>query len=248
MRQQDFAAALLDPALPVPPGLCDPQGRPAGKRFAVYRNNLAASLTEALEIGFPVLRKLMGEGPFRTLALLYARRHPPRGRQLAHYGQQMPDFLAGIAQLAGYPYLPDIARLELALRRSYHAADHAPLDASALAPEELMELSPRLAPSAEILSSAHPIHGLWQRNTTPDAPRPRPGPEAVLVARAGFDPAVHLLSPGALAFARALDGKTTIALALERAVEAAPGLDLSALLTLFLTSGALTRPHQGATP
>ena len=246
MRQQDFAAALLDPARPVPPGLCDPQGRPAGKRFAVYRNNLAASLTEALEIGFPVLRRLLGEGPFRTLALLYARRHPPRGRQLAHYGARMSAFLADIPQLAAYPYLPDIARLELALRRSYHAADHDPLDASALAPDALMELSPRLAPSAEILASAHPIHGLWHRNTDPAAPKPQPRPETVLIARAGFDPVPHLLPPGGLAFARALDGKATLALALERAVEAAPGLDLSALLTLFLTCGALTLPPQGA--
>ena len=45
MQQSDFTAAILDPDAPVPPGLLDPEGRPAGKRFNVYRNNLAASLS-----------------------------------------------------------------------------------------------------------------------------------------------------------------------------------------------------------
>ena len=33
MRQAEFRDALLDPDLPVPAGLTDPQGHPAGRRF-----------------------------------------------------------------------------------------------------------------------------------------------------------------------------------------------------------------------
>ena len=50
--QSAFAAALMDPTQPAPEGLRDPFGGPAGKRFDVYRNNVAVSLTEALETGF----------------------------------------------------------------------------------------------------------------------------------------------------------------------------------------------------
>ena len=37
MTQSAFAHALLDPEAAVPVGIVDPQGRPAPKRFSVYR-------------------------------------------------------------------------------------------------------------------------------------------------------------------------------------------------------------------
>jgi len=247
MQQSDFTAAILDPAAPVPPGMVDPEGRPAGKRFNVYRNNLAASLSEALGTGFPVLRKLLGADSFRTLALIFTRAHPPTSRALSQYGAAMPEFLEGFQPLATYPYLADIARLELAIRRSYHAADAEPLNAAGLDPETLMELTPVLTPATQLIASPYPIHSIWRRNTDADAPKPQSGAEAVMVTRPEFDPIPHLLPPGGLAFARSLDGRTTIALALERTIETTPGLDLAPLLTLFLTSGALILP-KGPTP
>lgn len=242
MQQSDFTAAILDPNAPVPAGMVDPEGRPAGKRFNVYRNNLAASLSEALETGFPVLAKLLGSDSFKTLSLIFSRTHPPTSRALSQYGAAMPGFLEGFQPLAAYPYLADIARLELAIRRSYHAADADPLNAAGMDPDSLMELTPVLAPATQIIASPFPIHGIWRRNTQTGAPKPQPTAETVMITRPEFDPIPHLLPPGGLAFAQALDGRATVALALERAVDAVPGLDLAPLLTLFLTSGALTLP------
>jgi hypothetical protein len=67
MRQSDFVTALLDPTAELPAGMIEPKGRPAAKRLDVYRNNVAASLSEALEIGFPVLVKLLGRKPSNRL-------------------------------------------------------------------------------------------------------------------------------------------------------------------------------------
>lgn len=240
MQQSDFIAAILDPAAPVPPGMVDPEGRPAGKRFNVYRNNLAASLTEALETGFPVLARLLGEQSFKALALIFSRAHPPTSRALSQYGDAMPGFLERFQPLEAHPYLADIARLELAIRRSYHAADTELLNAAGMDPETLMELTPVLSPATQIIASPYPIHGIWRRNTQADAPKPQPVAETVMVTRPEFDPIPHLLPAGGAVFAQALDGRTTIALALERTIEAAPGIDLAPLLTLVLTSGALT--------
>ena len=55
-----FARALLDPGQDRPAGLTGPGGAPAGRRFDVYRNNVAVSLTEALGQGFPVVKRLVG--------------------------------------------------------------------------------------------------------------------------------------------------------------------------------------------
>lgn len=240
--QTEFTRALLDPERPVPDGLTDPDGAPAGKRFAVYRNNVAASLTAALETAFPVLRKLLGDAFFKAMAGIYLRAHPPRTRLLMFYGEEMPAFLAGFEPVAHLPYLPDIARLELALRQSYHAADAVPVSPDALgamAPDVLMRTRLGLAPSLRLLSSAHPIHGIWRANTEPGAAKPQAGAEDVLILRRDLDPAVHRLAPGAAAFVAALIAGEPFGSAYDAALGTAPDFDLSATLGLLLDGGAI---------
>jgi putative DNA-binding protein len=240
MRQSEFVAALLDPTADLPAGMIDPKGRPAAKRFDVYRNNVAASLSEALEIGFPVLAKLLGAQAFKQLALIYLRAHPPKSRAISQYGTELPAFLESFKPLEKLPYLADTARLELAMRASYHAADADPLNAEGLHPEALMALTPRLAPATILIASRHPILSIWRFNTEPDAAKPQPRPETIMITRPGFDPAPHLLPPGGLVLARTLDGTTSLGTALEATLAAAPQADIAGLLTLILSTAALT--------
>ena len=68
VSQAKFTQALLNPEAAIPAGLIDPQGRPAGKRFNVYRNNVIVSLMDAMETAFPVIQKLIGAENFRNLS------------------------------------------------------------------------------------------------------------------------------------------------------------------------------------
>jgi hypothetical protein len=239
VTQDVFAAALLDPARSVPEGLLAPDGTPAGRRFSVYRNNVAVSLTEALLTAFPVLAKLLGEANFRGLAGLYLRAHPPSSPVLMLYGDRMPAFLAHMPQLAHLPYLPDVARLEQALREAYHAADAVPLTAEALAalpPERLLMARVQLHPAVRVVASDWPVLGIWRRNSLPDAPKPEIRPETVLVTRPGFDPELTLLPAGAEAFLAALAQGDTLGAAIETA---GPAFDVATTLPLLIGAGAL---------
>lgn len=235
-----FRAALLDPTLATPAGVINPDGQPATKRFAVYRNNVAVGLSDALELSFPVLRQVLGPEFFRAMAGVFWRAHPPQSPLMMFYGTDMPAFLAGFPPVAHLPYLPDVARLELAVRTAYHAADAAPVDPTTLArlsPDATMAARLKFAPAVQLVTSDWPIHAIWQANTTPDAPRSSDGATCVLLTRPGFDPVLHPLATGAaIAVRRLIDGQTLGAALAQDTTD----LDITALLTLLLTQGAIS--------
>lgn len=241
--QKSFAAALLDPAHPVPDTLRDGQTRPAGRRFNVYRNNVAASLTEAMHVAFPVITKLLGPRNMDGLAGIYLRAHPPASPLMMFYGDAFPAFLEGMEQLRHLGYLPDMARLELALRHAYHAGDASPIAPEALGampPETLAETRLGLAPAVSLLRSDWPIFDIWRFNTVDGAPKPRHMAQDVLITRPEFDPVPQLLPPGGAAWVTALLQGRTLGAAQEAAQAAGPDFDLGAALTLLLQGNAIT--------
>ena len=239
--QDAFTEALLDPARPPPPGLVRPDGRPAGRRFDIYRNNVVVALIEALGEAFPVVRAVVGEAFFDAMAGVYVRAHPPASPRMMFYGEGFAPFLEGFPPAAGLPYLPDVARLEYARRLAYHAAD----DTSrrhrsvlgGLHAAALMEARLSLQAACHVLRSAHPVHAIWRFNATEDkitgAARCRgragvaAGREAVLV---------QLLPPGGAAFLLALQAGEPLGHAAERAAADAPTFDLGANLASIFSA------------
>lgn len=247
LGQDRLRLALLDNTRPVPPGLSDGQGRPAGRRFAVYRNNIAVALTEALELSFPVIRQLIGSQNFKAMAGVFLRRHPPDTPIMARYGARLPGFLEGFEPLRHLPYLPDVARLEQALRVSYHAADAPPVVATALsdlAPDALSTARLDLAPAVQVLRSPWPVHAIWRFNAE-DGPRPAPGAQDVLITRPGFDPVMTVLAPGAADFVTALRQGRDFGAAQDAAMDAAPEFDMARILTALLDGQAIIGITEG---
>ncbi len=150
----------------------------------------------------------------------------------------MPEFLRSFAPAAHLGYLPDVARLELALGRAYHAADAPPLAAEKLAAipaDRLLAVRFQLAPAVALIRSAWPIHAIWQANQVKDAPKPVMRAEDVLVARPEFDPQPVLLPEGSGEVMQRLMQGASLS-------EATDGneADLSALFQLLLGCGAIT--------
>lgn len=238
MMQSAFTAALLDPSAAIPAGVVDPHGHAAPKRFSVYRNNVASGLTRAMEASFPVIRKLVGDQFFAAMAVEFALAHPPKSQVLMQYGDDFASFLEIFPPVAHLGYLPDVARLEQAVRASYHAADATPMPADALAalPEaELLASRLILAPSVRLIQSAWPICAIWRANME-NGPPPTAIGEDVIVLRPEFDPRPHVLPPGGAGFLRHIMADASFGEALGHAD---PSLDLTAVLALLLSGQAI---------
>jgi len=156
------------------------------------------------------------------------------------YGEEMPIFLTRFDPVKHLAYLPDMARLELAMRHSYHAADATPIDAQALAtvaPDALMALRFKFAPAMQMIGSDHPIHAIYLANTQANAPKPVMQAETALITRANFDPQLHLISKADTTCLQSLIDGHPLGVAMTNAGET---LDLGALLGLLLQNGAIT--------
>jgi hypothetical protein len=222
--QDEFAEALLSAVAPVPSSLKGASIRRADRRFAIYRNNVAVSLIEALGARFPAVKRLVGDEFFHAMAHGFVLREPPVSPLLVHYGETFAAFIEEFDAAAPLPYLADVARLEYARGRAYHAADVEPLPRAAFAALPAGHIGScrvGLHPSVGIVASRFPVLSIWEVNQD-KAVRSVPhwGAEAALVARPFLDVETRRLGPGTDVFLHALQAGSTIAGAAERATAA----------------------------
>lgn len=245
INQATFSAALLDPTAAVPAALRQPNGELADKRFDVYRNNVMTSLIDAMEIGFPVIRTLLGEDYFRALAAEFVRNNPPNSPILAHYGEVLPSFIHHFTPLTNYPYLADIATLEIARRASCNASDMTPRAIEQLGTieqDELMNVIPLPHPSLRILKSDWPIDEIWSANSDHSntrQPNMALGQQYVLLVRPALEVQQYLLSEDAYCFACAIDGVNSLGSIASRILEQFPRSDFIQQMVLMIQRGAI---------
>jgi hypothetical protein len=243
--QTSFARALLDPEHPVPHGIAPENGTTPTRRFAVHRNNVAMGLVNALQTRFPVVEKIVGQEFFTAMARRFVAERPPRTPILAAYGDEFAAFIAAFGPARELTYLADVARLEAARTRAYHAADAVPIDASrfaALDTDALSDLRIDLHPSAEIVRSSHPIVTIWAMNSGEQELSPIENwrGEDALVVRPHLDVEVRLLPPGGAAFLLALSAGRPLDEAAGAAFADHPQFDLSHNFAGLVGSGLVS--------
>jgi hypothetical protein len=246
--EDQFVAALTNPALPVPQGLVSPRGTTDQRRFAVYRNNVHVSLVGALAARFPVTRLVVGEDFFTGMARLYVGLHKPLSPVMLHYGDGFPAFIADFPPADGLPFLPDLARLELAWSEAYHAAEGAvlsPAELARIAPETLGCLVLVPAPSTRLVTSAYPVGSIWSAHQrTPFTPPEASGAEHILLTRPGAEVRLTLLPPTAARFLDTILAGADLTEASEAVLATHPHFDPGSALVGLAGLGAFAALQQ----
>lgn len=240
-----FAAGLAMGALPA--GITAHSADEVSRRFGVYRNNVAVGLTDALAQRFPVIGRLVGAEFFGAMAQVYLAAHPPKSPVLLEWGQTFPDFLLTFLPVAAYPYMADVARIEVARGQAYHAAD-----ADAIAPERIAaaahdpgRITLTLHPSVQVLHLSHPGVTIWTANQ-PDAgakPLTLVGSEIALVLRdRNLQVPVVAIDPGDAALIQAIQKSETLMAAAQNGAFAQPGHDPQPILVRLMQAGVFVNP------
>jgi hypothetical protein len=244
--QNDFAAALLNPAAPVPQGIVGPNCERDLKRFNVYRNNVFVGLIEALKAAFPAVCRIVGDEFFSAMARVHAALEPPASPVMLEYGATFPAFIEAFEPARSVPYLSDVARLERAWVEAYHAAESTPFalhELGAIDAARLPHVSFALHASLRVVRSPFPVVTLWQMNLDGGVPAAtdifRDGEQA-LVIRPDAEVEVRQVTPGAAIFIECLARGATVAVAASAAHDADPGFDLAQTLSDLFAINAIT--------
>jgi hypothetical protein len=240
--ETSFADALLNPDRPVPGGIVAHDSAVPVRRFGVYRNNVAVGLASALRNRFPAVEKIVGEEFFAAMARVFVTEQPPRSPVLAGYGDDFPAFIATFEPARDLSYLADVARLESARTRAYHAADAMPLGADHFATLDsrlVGDIRIEMHPSTEIVRSPHPIVTIWAMNSGEREPAPIENwrGEDALVVRPHLEVEVRALPRGGAAFLLALAAGRRLAEAAEAALADDSEFDLTSNLAGLIGSG-----------
>lgn len=240
-----FTPGLLDPTRAAPAIVVGPNGKAAGKRYAVYRNNVTVSLIDSLAAIYPAVQRITGSDFFRAMARFHIRSSPPTSPLLFEYGREFADFITRYEYAQTMPLLADVARIERAWLDAYHAQDAAPLSAAALAAfasERLADLVFIAHPALRIVRSSFSAVTIFAANRD-DAPIGRidaSTPEDALITRPEFDVMVRRLPPGGAVFAERLASGEPLGGAAASALDACPHFDLASNITGLIEAGAFT--------
>jgi hypothetical protein len=145
----------------------DQASNEAALRMAVYQNNYAHSLREALKDSYPVVLRLIGEDFFHALAMEFIQSNPPQQASLQSYGLEFIKFISEHEQCQQLPFLTDIAHIEYLYIQCFHGPEQEAINLNHLLAEEENDL-PNVVftahPNVHMISSDYPSLDIWYAN------------------------------------------------------------------------------------
>jgi uncharacterized protein len=232
--QANFADALSD-RKPVPAALAQfaGDGKTVAGRIALYRGNVLAARSKALQAAYPVIAKIVGEEFFGGLARAYMQAHPSTSGDLNGFGAELSRFIAGFKPADDLPYLADVARLEWALHTAHYAADRDAFDLAAFAAipaDRHAALRFVFHPAAAFLQSDYPLARIWEVHQDEYAGEFSvdfdAGPCYAVVQRPQWKAEARGIDAAGFAFLHELARGETLGAAVEAAFSLKPDFDL----------------------
>lgn len=213
------------------PGRAGVASRRVSRHAPVSTTRNLVGAQALLAARYPVVRRLVGDAFFRDMSLRYIAAQPPHP-PIMLYDETFPDFIDGFEPVRAVPYLPAVARIEMARVLAVHAPNSAAINAkefAALPLRHLAELQVALHPSITVVASPYPVWSIWNVNQSraPAIPVSPWAAEAALIARPRHRVEVKKLRAGEATFLQSLMRGDTLSEAVEAAHADAQEFDIT---------------------
>lgn len=213
-------------------------------RLAIYKNNVYASLLSVISDLYPAVVRTVGDNFFKASARIYLSQRPPRSANLIMLGHDFPEFLDTFAPAESLPYLPDVARIDLACHQAYHAEDAEPLSARDFAGLDINVLSRcglNIHPSARLINSRYACFSIWNLSGDTQSEVNADNPESVLVIRPGMEVNTYSLASGSYQFVYSLFSGGTLEQALNAGIQSEDSFNPAEAMQFLIQSGLATK-------
>jgi hypothetical protein len=147
--QNAFGKFLLDGDSRFSDAVVSTQELDAHARLQIYGNAYRTRFTEVLSTDFPVLRIVLGDGPFERLSAEYIAACPSRSFTLRDFGARFPSFVESRSALEERAFAAELAAFEWAFVEAFDAVDQ-----TAVGVADMAQIPPDAWPRLEI--GAHP--------------------------------------------------------------------------------------------
>jgi len=139
------------------------------EQFKIYQQSIHDGLTNALQQIYPVCTELVGERYFYSMARKYILSNPSRSPDLTDYGESFSKYIKHHPVITTVPYLSDMAKLEWAYHRAFHAPNETGFNIESIykySAEQLTKCIFFLPDSHHFISSHFPIDRIWEMHQT----------------------------------------------------------------------------------
>ena len=216
----------------VPGGTLDAAGA-----LAVYRNCYVARLSEQLGETYATVWRALGDDAFLAISASYIASHRSSSYNLSDYGRDFAAFLESAPETADAPFLPELARFELAFHDLFHSPADRGIDAGELAAAgDLSGVRLRFGSSVRLLAYERAVYDLFRHRNDSEAPDLEiDRPQWILLFKQGGEVLAKDLSRASFVALDALARGSAVDEALERADACDPEFSAASVQDLFET-------------
>lgn len=214
-------------------------------QFEIYREKMITNLSTALAALYPTVAQAIGHPAFLAAAKDYFIQHPPASTNPAEYGDAFASFLTELEVIKEFPYLCDLATLDLGYYHAYHCLDVSVVNTgifTELSPEQLAARRVKLHPGCFWFSSPYAVYDLWQSHHANVPPR-KVNPFAhqdVLIIRPQLQVEIHRIDEAFIATLDELDAGSTLEKALTTGTQVDRDFNAVAAMQFLIQNNLVT--------